>query len=77
MAIIGDILRSLRSPNGRKKKTQIMQSANLNCMQFDKYLRYLLRYGFLKVTEKGEIQMTDEGAKFLLFLETKQIPTIV
>jgi len=74
MTIIGEILKSIRNSKGGKKKTQIMQSANLNYVQLDKYMRYLLHCGFLKLTNEGNIDITDAGAKFLLFIEVQKIP---
>jgi predicted transcriptional regulator len=71
-AIIGDILKSIRESKDGKKKTQIMQSANLNYIQFDKYMRYLLKCGFVSVTDKGRIDITVDGAKFLVFLEYRR-----
>ena len=68
-AIINDILKSLRNSKGEKRKTQIMQSANLNCVQFDKYMHYLLDCGYINITEKGRIGITLDGAKYLAFLE--------
>lgn len=76
MAIISDILKTLKDSRGGKKKTQIMQSANLNYIQLDKYMRCLLHCGFLRFSDNGKIDITDEGAKFLLFLEVQRIPTI-
>lgn len=77
MTIIGDILKSLKNSRDGKTKTQIMQSANLNYIQLNRYLRYLLHYGFLKITEKGKIEITEDGARFLLFLEVQKIPAIM
>lgn len=70
--IIDDILKSIRDSKDGKKKTQIMQSANLNCIQFDKYMRYLLKCGFISFTDKGRIDITVDGAKFLVFLEYRR-----
>jgi len=70
--IIGDILKGLKDSKDGKKKTQIMQSANLNCIQFDKYMRYLLKCGFISFTDKGRIDITVDGAKFLVFLEYRR-----
>lgn len=77
MTIISDILKTLKESKGGKRKTQIMQSANLNYIQLDKYLRYLLHCGMLKFTEKGKIEITAEGAQFLTFLEISKIPAII
>jgi predicted transcriptional regulator len=76
MAIVSDILKTLKDSRGGKKKTQIMQSANLNYIQLDKYMRYLLHCGFLKIRDNGKIDITDEGAKFLLFLQVQKIPAV-
>jgi len=77
MTIISDILKTLKNSKGGKRKTQIMQSANLNYTQMDKYLRYLLHYGFLELKENGKIEITNEGARFLLFLEAQKIPVVM
>ncbi|HYB93047.1 MAG TPA: winged helix-turn-helix domain-containing protein [archaeon] len=73
MTIVGDILKSIRESKDGKKKTQIMQSANLNCIQFDKYMHYLLRCGFVSFTDKGKIDITVDGAKFLVSLEYRNV----
>ena len=66
VAIIGDILESVKnSPRKERRKTQIMQSANLNYFQIKKYLNYLLDYGFLLRTEKETYVMTEKGSRFL------------
>jgi predicted transcriptional regulator len=70
--IIGDILKSVQESKDGKKKTQIMQSANLNFVQFDKYMRYLLKCGLISITDKGRIDITVEGAKFLVLLEYRR-----
>lgn len=71
--IIGDVLKSIRDSKNGKKKTQIMQSANLNFIQFDKYMHYLLNCGFVSVTDKGRIGITVEGAKFLVSIEYRNV----
>lgn len=77
MTIISDILKSLKESRGGKRKTQIMQSANLNHVQLDKYLRYLLHNNMLKISEQGKIEITADGAKFLIFLEAGKIPVVM
>lgn len=75
--IITDILKTLKESKGGKRKTQIMQSANLNYVQMNKYLRYLLHRGFLRITDRGDVAITEEGARFLQFLEFQEIQPIV
>jgi predicted transcriptional regulator len=41
------IPRSIRGSREGRKKTQTMQSANLNYIQTKKYLNYMLNCGFL------------------------------
>jgi len=65
VAIIGDILASVKNSMGGRKKTQIMQSANLNYILTEKYLNYLLNYGFLVVKERGMYVITEKGSRFL------------
>jgi len=66
VSIISDILKAVKdSPGKGKRKTQIMQSANLNYLQMKKYLNYLLNCGFLVVTEKETYVVTAEGSRFL------------
>lgn len=66
VSIINDILKSVKDSSGKgKRKTQIMQSANLNYLQMKKYLNYLLECGFLMLTEKETYVMTEEGSRFL------------
>jgi len=58
------------------RKTQIMQSANLNYIQTKKYLNYLLGYGFLVVTEKDTYFITEKGSKLLQLIQIQQISSI-
>jgi predicted transcriptional regulator len=72
MTIVSDILKTVKDSRSGKRKTQIMQSANLNYIQLDKYMRYLLKCGFLRITDKGRIYITEEGGRFLLLLEYRK-----
>lgn len=72
MTIINDILKTVKDARSGKKKTQIMQSANLNYIQLDKYMSYLLKCGFLRITDKGNFYITEEGGRFLLALEYRK-----
>jgi len=71
--IINDILQTVRKSKNGRKKTQIMQSANLNSIQTKKYLNYLTNYGFLVITEKQTYAITSKGSKFLQFVEIQRI----
>lgn len=73
VTIIGDILESVRNSGKGRKKTQIMQSANLNYLQTKKYLNYLIDYGFLDVTEKGSYVITRKGSRFLHLIAVQTI----
>jgi len=74
--IINDILKTIRESRWGRKKTQIMQTANLNYIQMNKYLRYLISHGFLQVTDKGNITITEKGTRFLQFLEVQRVQVI-
>lgn len=66
--IIADILKSLKyNPRG-KRKTKIMQSANLNFDQLNKYLDLLMRNGYVMV-EGHMYKPTSRGLEFLETVE--------
>ena len=66
--IIADILKSLRyNPRG-KRKTKIMQSANLSYDQLNKYLDLLMRNGYVMV-EGHMYKPTSRGLEFLETVE--------
>lgn len=66
--IIADILRSMRfSPKG-KRKTKIMQTANLSYDQLNRYLDLLLRNGYVMV-EGHVYKPTSRGLEFLETVE--------
>lgn len=74
VTIIGDILQSVKdSPGKEKRKTQIMQSANLNYFQIKKYLNYLLNCGFLTRTDKETYVVTEKGSRFLQLTEIERL----
>jgi len=76
VSIMNDILRSIRSSSEGRKKTQIMQSANLNFIQTKKYLNYMLNCGFLVVTERETYALTEKGSKLLLMIEMQKIQSL-
>lgn len=73
VAIINDILKSVKESKNGCKKTQIMQSANLNYSQIKKYLSYLINYGFVTATERHTYILTNKGTKFLHLVEMQGI----
>jgi len=83
VSIIGDILKTVRDSSGKgKRKTQIMQSANLNYDQVNKYLAFLISNGYIKV-ERSEMhggpvyRATSKGLNFVkLLLEAESLRLI-
>ena len=73
MAIIGDILKSVKESKNGRKKTQIMQSANLNYGQTRKYLSYLINRGFITATDRQTYILTNKGTEFLYLVEIQGI----
>ena len=70
VTIIADILKSV-SENGKgKRKTNIMQSANLNYPLVNKYLELLMRNGYVVLDDGRMYKPTSKGLKFLQNLET-------
>ena len=76
IAIIGDILKTVKNSRGGRKKTQIMQSANLNYVQTKKYINYLIDCGFLVVTQREMYVITKEGTRFLQLVEVQRIQNL-
>lgn len=73
VSIISDILMTVKNSRKGRRKTQIMQSANLNYTQTKKYLDYLLTCGYLVVTEKETYLITNEGSRFLQAFDLQRI----
>ena len=76
VTIIIDILNSIRRSRQGKKKTQIMQSANLNYGQMKRYLNYLTNQGFLEVNGRRTYVLTSKGSEFLSVGETQNINSV-
>lgn len=75
--IICDILATCRkSPEGRKK-TQIMQSANLNYIQTRKYLNFMVGVGYISVTQKETYVITAKGSKYLQLVQVQELSRIM
>jgi len=73
VSIISDILATVKNSRKGRRRTQIMQSANLNYTQTKKYLDYLLTCGYLVVTEKETYLITNEGSRFLQSFDLQRI----
>jgi len=73
--IIADIIKSVRyNPKGRKK-THIMQSANLSFDQINKYLDLLLRNGYI-MFDGRMYKPTSRGLEFLETVEAEYLKLI-
>lgn len=73
VTIFRDILRSLLNDNEGKKKTNIMQSANLNYEQANKYIGLLIMNGFIMVSDRNTYKVTRKGVEFLNFFEKQSV----
>ena len=68
--IVGDILKSIAKSNRGVRKTQIMQSANLNTDLLNKYLDLLIRNNFI-IIDGYAYKLTRRGIAFLQNIETE------
>ena len=82
ISIISDILKTVTNSSGKgKRKTQIMQSANLKNDQVNKYLSFLLSNGYIKI-ERSELhggsvyRATSKGLNFMKLLEAENLRII-
>jgi len=66
--IIADIIKSVKYKPRGKKKTHIMQSANLSYDQINKYLDLLMRNGLI-IFDGGVYRSTTRGLEFLETIE--------
>ena len=71
--IICDILTTCKSSQEGRKKTQIMQSANLNYIQTRKYLGFMTNCGYISVTQKETYVITAEGSKYLQMIQIQEL----
>jgi len=74
--IVCDILSNVSTHREGRRKTQIMQSANLNYIQTRKYLDYMVTVGFLMVTQNEIYVITEKGHKYLQMVEIQGLRTI-
>lgn len=74
--IVCDILSACRNSRDGRKKTQIMQSANLNYIQTKKYLNFMINCGYLSVTQKETYMITPKGSKYLQMIQVEEITRI-
>jgi predicted transcriptional regulator len=68
VTIIVDILENLKDQHKGKRKTNIMQSANLSTDQVRKYLELLYINGLVR-QYAGTYQVTQRGVEFLRIME--------
>ena len=73
--IVTDILKSISNSPFGKKKTQIMQSANLNYTQANRYIKLLIMNGFILITDTETYKITTKGLRFLQTVEQQKIRT--
>ena len=71
--IIADILSSLIIRPEGKRKTNIMQSANLSSDLLNKYLDLLLRNGYILVENNTVYKLTPRGLKLLQNLDVEYL----
>ncbi len=73
VTIIRDILETAKKSKVGKKKTQIIQSANLNYYQVNKYMHLLLLNGFVFMDGNDRYRITNKGLQFVKTLESLNI----
>jgi len=71
--IICDILTTCENSHEGRKRTQIMQSANLNYIQAKKYLDFMITCGYISVTQKETYVVTPRGCKYLQMIKIEEI----
>ncbi|NWF87505.1 hypothetical protein HXY32_06840 [Candidatus Bathyarchaeota archaeon] len=76
VTIMSDILKTVKKSREGRRKTQIMQSANLNYIQTKKYLNYMYNCGFLMITQRETYIITEKGSRFLQLIEMQKIKNL-
>lgn len=76
VTIMSDILKTVKKSREGRRKTQIMQSANLNYIQTKKYLNYMYNCGFLMITQRETYIITEKGSRFLQLIEIQKIKNL-
>jgi len=74
--IVCDILATCGKAREGRKKTQIMQSANLNYIQTKKYLGFMINCGYISFTQKETYVVTHKGSKYLQMMQVGEINRI-
>ncbi|NIU80946.1 transcriptional regulator [Candidatus Bathyarchaeota archaeon] len=69
LTILVDVLKTTMKSKKGKKKTGIMQDANLNSRQATKYLHLLLANGLLNPDSKERYRPTQKGLELVHTLE--------
>ena len=67
-SIIADILKAIAKSERGSKKSQIMQRANLNYVQINKYLDVLLRNGYV-IIDGRVYRLSGKGLRYLESIE--------
>ncbi len=73
VTIMKEILRSTRGSKKGSRKTQIMQSANLNYHQANKYLRLLMANNLLRVDGQNRYRITERGLELVKTLDSLKL----
>jgi len=71
--IIADILKAVGESSRGKRKTNIMQSANLSYDQVNKYLDLLMRNGYIMLDDGYLYKPTGKGLRFLENLQAEYL----
>jgi len=71
--IIADILKAVGESSRGKRKTNIMQSANLSHDQVNKYLDLLMRNGYIMLDGGYLYKPTGKGLRFLENLQAEYL----
>ena len=67
--IIADLLKLVTTTSKSRRKTNLMQSANLSSDQMNKYLDLLMRNGYVILDDGNMYKATNKGLRLLQNLE--------
>ena len=73
LTILAEILKTINESKKGKSKTNIMQSANLNYHQANKYLRLLLINRLLYLNSEDRYKPTKKGLELIRTLESQNL----
>lgn len=69
-SIIADILKAVAKSSKGSKKSHIMQRANLNSIQINRYIDVLLRNGFV-IVDGYRYRLSTKGLRYLENIESE------